>query len=567
MKSIIANKRAFLFIGIAVLLAMALPCCATTGAALQPLPTPESLPAPEAVEFEVWSAEIPMGDGAKLAADIYLPGRDEEVPVILIMTPYNKKWYKVSLVQAMQENQPVNAFFPTSDYAVVTVDWRGKFDSADARPAVRADGPGMDGYDVVEWIAEQPWCNGKVAMWGQSALGVIQYHTVNKKPPHLVAIMPWVADYTNNYDKYYHGGVLRKEWMDAYDRIGWGALGKVIRAHPFDDGFYDGKDYAYPEEIEVPVLVVGGWFDLHDSTEVFNSLKADANEKVKEYHRVIIGPWTHTGAGKDMLQGELEFPGSDLFMKNEQKRFFDCWLRDIDNGARNAPAVMYYQLGENKWWASDTWPPEGVKETQFYLQADGLLSEVETGANSEPEHFISDPANPVPTVGGNNLPRRGLVIGPADQRGKVKGHEDVLFYTSDVLEEDLAITGNLKVILYVSSDCEDTDAAIRVTDVYPDGRSILLSNSIQRLSLMESESEENFIVPGQVYLVTIETHAIAATFLKGHRIRLIVASSNYPHYALNTNTLDKDGPAKVATNKLYHDADHLSVLILPVLNR
>lgn len=553
MRKSLTDKLAVLLVTMALILGAALPSCAT--------------PAPQVADFEVLAAEIPMSDGATLAADVFLPNQDKDFPAILIMTPYNKEHYNPAIIGAMQAADPESAFFPTSDYAVVTVDWRGKYASADAQPVARRGGLGLDGHDAVEWIAQQPWCDGKVGMWGQSALGIIQYQTAATKPPHLAAIMPWVATFSNSYDKYYCGGVLRKELMDAYTRIGWGILSTLARAHPLDDAFYHAREYCAPEDIEVPALVVGGWFDIHDITKVFAALKADGNDSVKQYHRMVVGPWTHTAAGRDVPQGELEFEDTGLFMKTQQKHFFDRWLRDADSSVAEASPVAYYQMGENEWRSSDTWPPATVRETQLYLQADRGLTPAGPPAHSQPDEFRSDPDNPVPTIGGNNLNFFDLVLGPADQRGKVESHEDVLIYASDVLEEDLAITGNVKVTLYVSSDCEDTDVAIRLTDVYPDGRSILLRDGIQRLSLVESYTEESFIAPGRVCPVTIETHAIGVTFLKGHRIRLIVSSSNYPRYDLNTNTRDKDGPPKVATNSLYHDTEHPSALILPVLGR
>lgn len=170
-------------------------------------------------------------------------------------------------------------------------------------------------------------------------------------------------------------------------------------------------------------------------------------------------------------------------------------------------------------------------------------------------------------MGGNNLDFTSLISGPADQREEVESHRDVLVYTSKVLQQDLAIAGTIKARLYISSNCEDTNVAIRVTDVYPGGRSMLLCDGIQRLSLMKSYSQENFITPGEIYSVTIETPAVAATFLTGHRIRLIVTASNYPRFDINTNTRHQTGLPKIATNTLYHDVNHALALILPVMDK
>lgn len=525
--------------------------------------TPDFTPgraATKQVKFEIVPAQIPMSDGAKLAADIYLPQTDGPFPVILIQTPYDKSRFNPGLIEAMKGNKDDFGFFKTSDYAVVVVDWRGKYASRDAPPG-RAGQNGLDGYDCVEWVARQPWCNGKVGTWGSSALGNIQYQTAARKPPHLTAIMPRVADYSNSYDKYYTGGVLRKEYLDAMALIGWGAISQQVQAHPFDDGFYDRIDYINPKEVEVPMLLVGGWFDIHDLTRTFSDFMAYGNTAIRKEFRLLIGPFTHEGVAKDEPQGQLAFPDAGGFAREEQRKFFDRWLRGAGSSG-SAPRVTYYQTGLNEWRFTEVWPPSGAASTPWYLQAGGGLKP-SLPANSGPDRFVSDPKNPVPTIGGNNLNRWTLIAGPADQSKRVETHPDVLVYTSETLTDNLSIAGDIEVRLFVSSDSEDTDVAIRLTDVYPDGRSMLIRDSIQRMSLLKSFKAGQYLVPGQVYQVTIKAPAVAYTFLKGHKVRLIVSGSNYPRYALNTNS--RQGLPKAATNLLYHDPERPSALMLPVM--
>jgi putative CocE/NonD family hydrolase len=176
-----------------------------------------------------------------------------------------------------------------------------------------------------------------------------------------------------------------------------------------------------------------------------------------------------------------------------------------------------------------------------------------------------NPKNPVPTAGGNNLNRWDVTIGPTGQKVEVESHPDVLIYTSDVLNEDLSIAGEVQARLYVASDSEDTDVAVRLTDVYPSGLSMLVIDSIQRLSHRESDAEEKPLKPGEVYQATVTTYPTAQTFLKGHQVRIIVSASNYPRYDLNNGSLDRKAPPKVITNQLYHDKEHPSALILPVM--
>jgi predicted acyl esterase len=519
--------------------------------------------AEEPAGFHVSSAEIPLRDGATLAADIYLPDPDGEFAAVLIFTPYGRERHGEGLKRT-GAGDPKTGFFGGLDYVVVVADWRAGFTAQD-RPEITEDPPhARDGYDAVEWIAQQPWCSGKVGMYGGSALGRVQFMTAELRPPHLAAIMPMVSQFANPYLMYYHGGVLRKAWMDQFMAIGWGGVvAEPAMAHPLDDGFYDDKFNGDPAKIDVPTMLVGGWFDLHDMPRVFTDYVARSSTKPKKHHRVIVGPWTHGGTTRDIPQGELEFKGSPVVSRREQKRFFDHWLRGLDNGEESAPRVHYYMMGANEWRSAEAWPPPGIQHAGFFLHGGGGLS-LEPPEQAASASFASDPDNPVPTIGGANL-NRALIRGPADQRDKVESHPDVLIYTTDPLEKDVAIAGNVKALLFVSSDAVDTDVAIRLVDVYPDGRSMLLADGIQRLSLRESFGEYDFLEAGEIYEVEVRTPSLANTFLAGHRIRLIVSASNSPRFDLNTNTRDKDGERHKAVNTLYHDPEHPSALLLPVV--
>jgi predicted acyl esterase len=503
-----------------------------------------------------------MTDGAKLAADIYLPQSGGPFPAILVQTPYDKGKMNPGLIEAMKGGKDSFGFFKSTNYAVVVVDWRGKFASRDNPPGKPVVQGGLDGYDCVEWVAKQPWCNGKVGTWGSSALGSVQFKTAARKPPHLAAIAPRVAEYDKRYERYYTGGVERKEYIDALTLIGWAATGQGVRRHPLNDGFYDTASIVNPRDILTPMLLVGGWYDIHDLPRVFNEFMSRGNVAAKKDFRLLIGPFTHEGVAEDKPQGQMTYPGTGIFTREEQRKFFDWWLLGDETSARSAPRVTYYQMGRNEWRFSETWPPPSVKKVEWYVQPSGGLGQPMSG-DSKPDTFKSDPHNPVPTVGGNNLNRWTLITGPADQRQKVETHPDVLIYTTAVLTEDLSVTGEIEARLFVSTDSEDTDIAIRITDVYPDGRSMLVGDSIQRLRLPSPYRVERSIVPGQVYEVAVRTPATAHTFLKGHQLRLVVSGSNYPRYALNGNS--RSGPPKVATNLLYHDREHLSSVILPII--
>jgi len=535
------------------------------------------------VEHQISEVKIPMADGGELAADVYLPGQGR-YPTVLTITMARKS-------KSREVHFPKSSFFNSGDYAVVCVERRGSFGSADnpLRQGINPDG--HDGHDVVEWIAEQPWSDGNVGMWGASNQGKIQYATAMANPPHLVCIMPAetrpkTREYGYpglDYDRVFPGGVLRLEMLqNALQSRGakagqpGTAMPERIQEHLLDDGSYGRRPDGAPtlKDVKVPVMAVGSWFDNdinRATTGLFNKILDTVGEELREHHRLLVGPWTHNGVYGDGAQGQMEFNNAAAHYRQREKQFFDYWLRGIKNGEDEAPVVTYYQMGRNEWRTAATWPPAGVKEVSYYLHPNAALALDKPPAQAAPAQFVSDPDNPTPTVGGQNKTKT-FGKGPFDQSPKVETHKDVLIFTSPVLQEDVNVVGDVKVKLYVSSDSEDTDVAFRLTDVFPAEdagsaqRSMLLRDGILRMSLRESRKQYDFLTPGKIYEGNIETIPIAYTFLKGHRIRLIISSTNYPRYDLNTNTKDKTGPPKAATNKLHHDADHPSVLILSMLD-
>jgi putative CocE/NonD family hydrolase len=377
--------------------------------------------------------------------------------------------------------------------------------------------------------------------------------------------MPRVSDYAQSYNKYYTGGVIRKEYMDGLTAASWGALANIVMAHSTDDGFYAGKDTADPKQMAVPALIIGGWWDIHDTPKIYNSVLALVDSEIAGNIRMLICPSDHSMIAKDGPVGELEYPGAGEYARNEQKKFFDYWLRGVDSGFTFGSPVTYYEMGSNRWRTATQWPPAGMQETSYYLHDGGLLTASSASASVAPLEFKFDPDTPVPADGGNIF-NPGLNRGPIDQSKIVERHKDVLIFASEELAEDVAIAGEISAILYVSSDAVDTDVAIRVTDVYPDGRSMLVRDGIQRLSHLEGDDVEKFITPGTVYPVTVKTYSVGQTFVKGHRIRLIVSASNYPRFGVNNGQEDRSkAPVKI-TDKLYFDAEHPSALVLPVVS-
>jgi putative CocE/NonD family hydrolase len=318
--------------------------------------------------------------------------------------------------------------------------------------------------------------------------------------------------------------------------------------------------------------MIEGWYDIYvdQMIDFFQQVKrGGGTEVVREQSRLLIGPWPHgTGPAKS---GDLEFPNAALGDTKHALAFFDYWLRGKKDALDPAaPQITYYQMGANEWRQTDAWPPAGMKETAFHLQSDRTLATAISKQGAAFTEFVYDPADPAPTIGGHVLDP-ALRSGPRDQREKVESRPDVVVFSTPPLERDLAVAGPVKVRVFVSTDRTDTDFTAILTDVHPDGRSMLLSEGIRRLRFRGGYSEEELAKPGEIYQLEIPLIATANTFREGHRVRVVVSSSSWPKYAKNLNDggrmYGQDlGPGVAATNRVYHSAQHPSAILLPVVS-
>jgi predicted acyl esterase len=481
--------------------------------------------------------EIPMSDEMTLEGDVYLPDNWTAGPVILIQTPYNKNLsHFVGL--------PLGIGYAQEDmeYAIVICDWRGFFGSTDALYA-GAPSRGQDGYDVVEWIAEQSWCNGKVGTWGPSALGRVQFMTAREHPPHLVCMVPVVAAPTYTYLEYYSNGAARTEYLEQLDALGFGTS-PVVYAHPEKDFTWDFAESAndYPDEIEIPALMIGGWYDHNVETMIatFSDLQTLSLPAVQTKHKLLMGPWTHGGHGTASvgsgMQGELEYPEAVGWSVDRALEFFDFYLKDEANGWENYPAVTYFQMGDNEWLTSNQWPVSSTAPVKLFFQNDNSLK-LDLPNSSQSLSLNYDPQNPSVTIGGPTL-RNDLDQGPYDQSILVESADDILVFTSVELTSDVTVKGSVTIQISISTDVVDTDVAVRLCDVYPDGRSMLVCDGIYRMRFANGFEPGDAIelVPGELYSVQIEMPNTALTFKQGHRIRVDVTGSNYPRFNRNMNT-------------------------------
>lgn len=519
------------------------------------------LRAQQAIEKQTFM--VPMRDGVRLATDVYLPEGRGPFPTILIRTPYNKN----ALAFIGEDGK-------RRGYAMVIQDTRGRFASEGTNLPFETDA--RDGYDTVEWLVKQPWCNGKIGTWGGSALGITQLLLASTGTNRLSAQHITVGAPSMYFDGAYPGGEFRKSMVEDWLRITQfnpDAL-KIWRRHSTFDVYWKNIDISDKySKVNCPAVHIGGWYDIfiQGTINAFLGYQTQGGPKARGKQKLVIGPWTHSVFQEKA--GELTFPNA----KNPPTRYHDPWLwfdhylKGIDNGVDREPSVTYYVMGDvsdpnapgNEWRTADTWPPVKADLTPLYLYPNKKLS-WEKPAKRGKFTYLYDPKNPVPTVGGYQLT---IPAGPMDQR-KIEEREDVLVFTSDPLGEPLEITGRVKVILYASSDAPDTDFLARLCDVYPDGRSFNICEGIIRACFREGFTQPKWLQKGKVYRFEIDLWSTSIVINKGHRIRLHITSSSFPGFEANPNTgnlvYQKD-KSTIAENTIHIDAQHPSYILLPIV--
>ena len=516
---------------------------------------------------------FPTSQGDSLEVDVYLPNASGSFPVILIQTPYGKNRYRLGLPLGIIRNLSI------SKYAFVIMDWRGRFSNASkALPGV---GTGEDGYDLVEWIATQTWSTGKIGTWGPSALGSVQFETAKKQPPHLTCAVPLVAAPHLMYEHYYAGGAARTELIEQIDNLGFG-VSSTVSANPYYNTTWSVIENlsVYPDSIEAPMLMIGGWYDHNTESTIFQYDTCTKNSSLPTgtKHHLLLGPWTHGGNGTSYVgsanQGQLNYPNAEGISDTMTMKFFDYHLRNQNNGWNSKPPVMYYQMGDEQWLEDFQWPVSYTTTTSFFLQPNGSLSTSQ--ATRDSLVFSYNPNSPSPTIGGATM-RSDLVQGPYDQGPDVESRFDLLSFETPVSSQDLKIKGRPEVYFYISSDRKDTDVAVRLTEVYPDGRSMLIMDGIKRMRFRNGYriSDTAFMQQGTIYPVTIDLKSVAITIKAGNKLRLIVTGSNYPKYNRNMNNgevmypgnnLDSVFNPLFATNKIHLGTATPSRLVLPIDN-
>jgi hypothetical protein len=545
-------------------------------------------------------------DGVTLRADIYRPKAEGKFPVLLTRTPYDKRGPADTALKAAARG-----------YVVIVQDVRGRFTSEGEWYPFKYES--QDGYDTVEWAAALPYSNGKVGMFGGSYVGATQMLAAIASPPHLAGIFP-VVTATNYHEGWtYQGGAFLqwfsqswttglaqdtlarrvrrdsralREWnwelpLLRYPLINLPELDELAAyyndwlAHPEYDDYW--KRWAIDEnfeKIQVPGYHVAGWYDIFvgGSLRNYSGIKSrGGSEAARNGQRLIVGPWWH--GPMDGKAGEADFgPEGRGDTDSLMLRWYDFLLKGERNGIEKEKPVRIFVMGENRWREEDDWPLARARETRYYLHSNGKANTLSgDGAlsaappqNQAADRFVYDPADPAPTRGGNHCcDNEGLASGAFDQR-PVEAREDVLVYTTPPLKEDVEVTGLVTLELYVSSSAVDTDFTAKLVDVRPDGYAQNLTDGILRMRYRTPRSKPEFMTPGEVYRITINLWPTSHVFQAGHRLRLDVSGSNFPRFDRNLNTGEPAGRSSrivKATNKVYHDRERPSALILPVVPR
>jgi putative CocE/NonD family hydrolase len=534
---------------------------------------------------------VPMRDGVLLSANVFHPGGPGTYPTILMRTPYGKG----------DDWTPNHQAFVDHGYAVVVQDVRGRYESqGNFQPLTQEPD---DGDDTLNWIARQPWSNGKVGMTGGSYLGIVQWKVALLNNPHLKAIFPWVSGDDDYRDRFYSpGGAMklghRLLWVeenlrlpgydppsfDKYvrtlplrhtDTVVTGHKDPLMQAvmdHPADDSFWQSISVREQlKNVKVPVFSVGGWYDnyVESDLDAFAAL-----HKQSGLNRILIGPWPHNV--NTIMPGSDFGRDSQILFRKTQLEWFDQWLKDKDVPMMSKPAVRIFVMGTNQWRDESEWPPKSARPTRFYLESaghanslngDGTLT-VEPVMKSEHDVFTFDPHNPVPTRGGAVCCNPKIFPwGPMDQR-PVEQREDVLVYSTPPLREDLEVTGRIEVTLFAATTAPDTDFSAKLVDVLPSGVAKNLTDGMLRARYRKSLAKPELLKPGEVTEFKIDAGVTSNVFQKGHRIRIEISSSNFPRFDRNPNTgkpIADETELVPATQTIHHDHKHESYVLLPVV--
>ena len=539
----------------------------------------------------------PMRDGVKLSTDLYLPKGAEKAPVILIRTPYRKE---------MEELR--GRFYARRGYVVAVQDVRGRFASEGQwEPFVHE---AEDGYDAIEWLARQPWANGKVGMIGASYVGWVQWWAASLHPPHLTAMIPNVSppDPFHNMP-YDHGALLllgSLRWADVVESNATGdvsgktaatidhknlaelvkalpvidldkaVLGKESTywrrwaAHPSPDKYWAGAMFSDKlKAVNIPVFHQSGWFDGDGIGSKINYLTMAAYGHVNQ--KLTIGPWDHTDSATQVTEQRIFGSAAAIDLQRDYLRWFDHWLKGMDNDIMKEPPVSLFVMGSNRWLHGRAYPLPETHFDKLYLssgghantsEGDGKLSFSPPGAKQAVDCYRYDPGDPTPEPDADDA-----------ERDRVAGtRKDILVYTTEPFGKPYTIAGPVSAVLYAASSARDTDWFVHLLEVDEEGKSSALwsngSGGHIRARYRKSLARPEFLKAGRVYKYTIDLWHTGATIAAGHRLRVEVSSAAFPLFERNLNTggsNEAETHFVSAEQTIYHDTRRPSYVLLPMI--
>jgi len=560
----------------------------------------------------LFNVPVTLRDGTVLYADVYRPDDDQPYPAIVNRNPYLKDGFG-QIIGYMRALELAGA-----GYNVVIQDVRGTGHSEGiCDPAGHQD---EDGYDTIEAIAKLPWCDGQVGMFGESYHGFSQLACARSNPPHLKAICPfqtswtkfpaiydfgvfspvlfgWIYGRCSDREKYFPGQYTREALAKMADfgaqgdaQAAWLPLKDMPAAsiegvpelafhrdllEHIDDPAYltsIGRVEGF-EQTQVPALSLTGWHDFLRDKTIYNYtqfIKRGGSEACRKGARLIVGPWVH-GYNLDRVIEGIDFgpeaSGEAIDIVGKLIQWFDHWMKGKVPPLMEEKPVLLFIMGENKWRAESEWPLARTQYVPWYLHGKGhanTLSGDGTLSMKLPEpadQFDYDPMNPCPSGTGDVT--RWIT---QDQRPN-EMREDVLVYTTPAFEEETEITGPITVELYAASSAVDTDFVAKVSLILTDGTARPLGMKLVRARYRNGQ-EAQFLTPGEIVCYHIEAANTALLMGKGQAIRVDITSSLFPDADRNMNTGGRVGyesEGVIASQTIYHDHDHPSCLILPVI--
>ena len=581
-----------------------------------PLPSSRSSPSQADYEFR-WGVKIPMRDKVELNATLYLPktpdGSLSKTPVIFTLTPYISDSYHAR-----------GAYFASHGYAFALVDVRGRGNSGgEFEPFVNDP---RDGHDLVEWFAEQPFCDGKVAMWGGSYAGFDQWAAAKELPPHLATIVPAAAahpglDYpsTQNvgltYDMQWYTFTSgrtgqqnlfgdQKFWqtkfLDAYKKhvpfksldsfVGNPSVNfqRVVK-HPAVDAYYDAMVPTREQfqKITIPVLTITAQYDGDElgALGYYRDHLANTTPEARAKHFLVIGPWDHAGTRTptDEVAGIKFGPGAVVDLNDLHRQWYDWTMKSGPRPEFLKNQVAYYLLAAGNSGANGEWKYADNFETLvanpkiFYLDskngdANGVFrsgSLIEKQPSEGLDTFIYDPLDTTRGERVDGIEPKEKTAG-IDQTYPLSIAKDGLVYHTDALPNETSFIGCPAVTLWVSIDTPDVDLSAHLYEIQPDGTSIVLWSDTRRLRYRDSLREAKLVKPGEIVRCDFNPGLFVARHLmKGSRLRLVVSSPNSIHFQKNycSGGVVAEETAKEARTchvQVYHDATHPSTIQLPL---